>query len=55
MCISQAHAPYTIGEAERDQWLLRMDKTLTRINASNEVKSMLKQPFYRVADMLTAK
>jgi len=55
MRISQAHAPYAIGEAERDQWLLRMVKTLTRINVSNEVKSLLKQSFYRVADLLTTK
>lgn len=54
MCISQAHAPYAIGEAERDQWLLCMDETLTKINASDDVKSMLKQPFYQVANMLTA-
>ncbi|MBV1919561.1 MAG: group II truncated hemoglobin [Pseudomonadales bacterium] len=55
MCISQAHAPYVIGEAERDQWLLCMDETLIKINAPDDVKSMLKQPFYQVANMLTAK
>ena len=54
MCISQAHAPYVIGEAERDQWLLCMDETLTKINASDDIKSMLKQPLYQVANMLTA-
>jgi len=53
MCITEAHAPYTIGESERDQWLLCMDKTLEAIDASDEVKSMLKQPFFQVASMLT--
>ena len=55
MCISEAHAPYAIGETERDQWLLCMDETLSKINASDEVKAMLKQPFYQVAYMLTSK
>ena len=55
MCITQAHAPYSIGEAERDQWLLCMNETLGRISASDEVKAMLKQPFFQVANMLTAK
>ena len=55
MCINEAHAPYAIGEVERDQWLLCMNETLSKVNASDEVKAMLKQPFYQVANMLTTK
>lgn len=52
ICLDKPHKPYPIGEAERDQWLLCMDKALERINASDEVKAMLKQPMFNIADRL---
>lgn len=50
VCLTEPHEPYWIGPDERDQWLLCMDKALERIDASDEVREMLKTPMYRIAD-----
>lgn len=50
VCLTEPHEPYAIGPKERDQWLLCMDEALIRIDASEELKSMLKTPLFRVAD-----
>jgi hemoglobin len=50
VCLTEPHEPYTIGPRERDQWLLCMDEALFRIGASDELKAMLKEPMFRVAD-----
>lgn len=50
VCMTEPHEPYHIGPAERDQWLLCMDKALEQIGASDEVVRMLKIPLFRVAD-----
>ena len=50
VCLTEPHAPYAIGEKERDQWLLCMDTALERIDASEELKEMLKIPMFRIAD-----
>ncbi len=50
VCLTDPHEPYRIGPKERDQWLLCMDEALNRINASDELKEMLKEPMFRVAD-----
>lgn len=50
VCLTEPHAPYAIGPDERDQWLLCMDTALERVGASDEVKAMLKEPMFRVAD-----
>jgi hemoglobin len=52
VCLTKPHKPYAIGEAERDQWLLCMDTALERVGASDEVKSMLKEPIRRLADFM---
>lgn len=52
VCLTKPHKPYAIGEAERDQWLLCMDKALERVGASDEVKAMLKEPIGRLADFM---
>lgn len=52
VCLNSAHRPYAIGPAERDQWLLCMREALERIGASAEVKAMLEQPLYNIADFL---
>ena len=44
------HLPFPIGESERDQWLLCMDKALAQTGASAELVEMLKIPMYRVAN-----
>lgn len=50
VCLTDPHKPYPIGPDERDQWLLCMDTALERIGASEELKQMLKEPMYRIAD-----
>jgi hemoglobin len=52
ICLTDPHKPYVIGTAERDQWLMCFDKALDRIEASSEVKSMLKEPIFRMADFM---
>lgn len=50
VCMTGPHRPYAIGPSERDQWLLCMNLALERVNASAELKAMLKQPLTRIAD-----
>ncbi len=50
VCMTTPHKPYSIGPKERDQWLHCMDKALEHIDASDELKTMLKDPMFRVAD-----
>jgi hemoglobin len=49
VCLTEPHKPYSIGPEETQQWLLCFDKALEKINASDEVKAMLKQPIQRIA------
>jgi hemoglobin len=50
VCLTDPHEPYRIGPKERDQWLACMDEALIRIGASDELKAMLKEPMFLVAD-----
>ena len=50
VCLTEPHEPYAIGPRERDQWLMCMDEALERIGASDELKAMLKEPMFRIAD-----
>jgi hemoglobin len=50
VCLTDVHAPYAIGPAQRDLWLRCMDRALLRIGASEELKEMLREPMFRVAD-----
>ena len=52
VCLTKPHKPYAIGPAERDQWLMCMDEALRRVDASEEVKAMLKTPVFRLADAI---
>ncbi|GAA0792859.1 group II truncated hemoglobin [Marinobacterium sediminicola] len=52
VCMTSPHKPYAIGTAERDQWLLCMDKALEQIGAEEELKQMLKEPMFAIADMV---
>lgn len=55
VCMTEPHEPYHIGPEERDQWLLCMDRALERIEASDELKDMLKIPLFRIADAVRNK
>lgn len=50
MCLTDPDKPYAIGPKNRHLWLDCMDETLRRIDASDELKTMLKEPIFRVAD-----
>ena len=50
VCMTEPHEPYAIGPRERDQWLLCMNKALDAIDVEEEVREMLKDPLFRVAD-----
>ncbi len=50
VCLTKPHKPFQIGPVERDQWLLCMDEALRRIDASEELKTMLKEPMFMLAD-----
>jgi hemoglobin len=52
VCLTKPHKPYAIGPVERDQWLLCMDEALRRVGASEEVKAMLKEPMFMIADAI---
>ena len=50
VCMTTPHEPFPIGPAERDQWLLCMDKALQEIDAGEELVEMLRIPLFRIAD-----
>ena len=50
VCLTDPHEPFRIGPKERDQWLACMDEALVRVSASEELKAMLKDPMYRIAE-----
>ena len=52
VCMTEPHAPYWIGPAERDQWLACMNEALKRVGASRELLEMLDQPMFAVADIV---
>ncbi|AMO57338.1 globin [Endozoicomonas montiporae] len=52
ICMTKPHSHYQIGERERDQWLMCMNRALDRIDASDELKAMLKEPVFNVAEAI---
>jgi hemoglobin len=55
VCMTTPHEPYHIGPAERDQWLLCMNKALEQTGASMELVEMLNIPLFRIADAIRNK
>jgi hemoglobin len=50
VCLTDPHKPFAIGPNERDMWLKCMDLALERTGASEELKTMLREPFRHVAE-----
>ena len=50
ICLTDPHSHYKINADHRDQWLLCMNHALEQIGASDEVKTMLKEPMFHLAD-----
>lgn len=51
-CLHSAHAPYAIGEAERDAWLMCMYRALEDAGVDEETRQLLEKPFFAVADFV---
>jgi hemoglobin len=50
VCLTDPHEAFRIGPKERDQWLACMDEALVRVNASEALITMLKEPMAHVAE-----
>lgn len=50
VCMTTPHEHYAIGPTLRDQWLLCMEKALGQLGVEEEVRDMLRQPLFRIAD-----
>ncbi|QLG87234.1 group II truncated hemoglobin [Chitinibacter bivalviorum] len=46
------HMPFSIGEAERDQWLLCMYQAMSEIAMSDELREHLEEAFFKTADFM---
>ena len=49
--IPLAHRPFSIGKAERDQWLMCMEGALERTSLNAAMKARLMDSFRRMAEM----
>ncbi len=50
--LRQRHMPFAIGEAERDQWMLCMERALEAAGVASELKAKLLEAFFRTADFM---
>lgn len=49
------HLPFSIGEAERDQWLLCMNQAIDELVDDPQLATQLKTSFFRTADHMRNK
>ena len=50
VCLTEPHAPYAIGGKERDEWLACMDEALVDVGVDEDLRQLLKKPFFMIAD-----
>ncbi len=50
--LRQRHLPFSIGVAERDQWLQCMDKALVEVGIAELLRADLQQAFFKTADFM---
>ena len=50
--LRQRHLPFAIGESERDQWLTCMTQAMEDIGLDEEMRTGLKQSFWKTADFM---
>jgi hemoglobin len=43
------HLPFVIGEAERDQWMMCMDKALAEVDMNSQLKINIQHAFQQLA------
>jgi hemoglobin len=46
------HLPFSIGQAERDQWMLCMRKALAEMDIPENLRSQLEASFWKTADFM---
>ena len=49
------HAPFSIGNLERDQWMLCMEQAMSDTGVEPELHKELQQAFFKVADFMRNK
>jgi hemoglobin len=49
-CIVSAHRPFSIGEVERDEWMMCMRQAMEDCGVPKDVRTLLDYPFLRVAE-----
>lgn len=54
-CIMSAHRPYSIGAAERDQWMMCIRRAMEECGVDPEVRKLLDQPFQRMCQAFSTK
>ncbi len=53
--LRQRHMPFTIGSAERDQWMLCMHRAMEDIGVPDDLRTELEQALFRTADFMRNK
>ncbi len=51
-CVMGAHRALSIGADERDQWLMCMTRALEESPIDPQVRALLAQPFFSIADFM---
>jgi hemoglobin len=50
--LRQRHLPFSIGDTERDQWMLCMSQAMHEVVKDESLRSELAAAFYKVADFM---
>jgi hemoglobin len=53
--LRQRHMPFTIGESERDQWMMCMRQAMEDVGVSPELRQQLEATFFKTADFMRNK
>jgi hemoglobin len=52
VCLTKPHSHFKIDGAARDEWVYCMETALLETDAPANVRDMLREPFYRIADIM---
>lgn len=50
--LRQRHLPFTIGDSERDQWMMCMNQAMQDVIEDEALRNELTAAFYKVADFM---
>jgi hemoglobin len=50
--LRQKHLPFSIGEAERDAWMLCMKRAMDDVVPNDTLKQQMEQAFFKTADFI---